>query len=320
MSTERTPSLSSVSRNRTEDKRAIEHWHVPGRDEQAIDFDDLRGLRAEPPGKVLSAYLDADARHGASRNPAWWISTKDALSDRLGRIDDHDEATAFARLGAWLLDRLAEEIDPGSLRRGLALYATETPRRLEVLVLPLPVEPQLYWEPQAWLAPLEALLAEHPTTGIAVLDGWRARFVTSWLGTPIAERVLERTEDTEDWREMKGPAATNLVAGGATQRDQYQARMREHDERWWRDLVPHVQQYARQDSWHALAVVVDPHLGLDPRRFADATRLRLAAHLGTDLMHVPSGRVAELVARETDSGAQPTAGAPSSVGRKSPKK
>lgn len=328
MTTERSPSLTSVSRNRTEEKRAAEHWHVPGRDERTLSLGELRAMRAEPPGQVLSAYVDADARQGASRNPGWWIGLKDALSSHLERMADRDEATAFARLGAWLLERLQEEMDPGSLRRGLALYATETPRRLEVLVLPLPMHTELFWTPQAWLEPLERLLAQHPTTGIAVLDGWHARFLTSWLGTPIEERVLERTDETEDWREMKGTAATDLLASGATHRDRYQARMREHDERWWRDLVPHAQRYARIAGWQALAVAVDPHLGLDPEGFASAARVPLAAHVAKDLMHEPSGRIAELVARESGGGNgdadraadQPRAGAPNSTGRTLPKK
>lgn len=134
-------SLTSVSPNPIEDKRASEGWHVPGRDGDGVSLDAIAALRAEPPGRVLSVYVNADAREGAASTPAWHIKLKDQLNQLLDGDVDHDSATSLARLGQWLLERLKAELDPGMLRRSLAIFGTETPRRLEVLVLPQPIGP-----------------------------------------------------------------------------------------------------------------------------------------------------------------------------------
>ncbi|HET8586320.1 MAG TPA: VLRF1 family aeRF1-type release factor [Candidatus Limnocylindria bacterium] len=322
MNAERTPSLTSVSRNPTEDKRAVEGWHSPGGSTGRISLDALGALGAEPPGKVLSLYLPIDAREGAAATPAWRIRVKDALNRLLDEERDRAAATALARLGRWLLERLEADLDPGDLRRSLAVFGTETPRRLEVFVLPQPIdEPIGAWSDTALLEPLREMEEAYPRMGIAVLDAWHARLLTSWLGTVTAERDLERSEDTADWREMKGTAYTSNVAGGATKRDAYQRRMREHDERWWRDLVPHLQRRGRSEGWTSLAVVADEHLGLGAGQLADAARLRLVADLRRDMSHLPGARVADAVARAIDArrSADQTA-LPSSSGRMLPKK
>jgi hypothetical protein len=303
MNAERTPSLTSVSRNPTEDKRAVEGWHSPGHSSSEISLDALAALRAEPPGRVLSLYLDIDAREGAAANPAWRIRIKDTLNGLLDEERDREPATILARLGRWLLERLEADLNPGELRRSLALFGTETPRRLEVLVLPQPLErPVAAWSDSAFLEPLHEMEAAYPRMGIAVLDGWHARLITSWLGTVIAERDLERAEDTADWREMKGTAYLSNVAGGATKRDAYQRRMRAHDERWWHDLVPHLQRQGRSQGWTSLAVVADEHVGLEAHALADAARLPLIADVQRDMSHLAAARVADAVARSMDRG------------------
>jgi hypothetical protein len=301
MNAERTPSLTSVSRNPTEEKRAVEGWHSPGRSASDISLDALAGLRANAPGKVLSLYLDIDARQGAAATPGWRIRIKDELNRLLDEERERDSATALARLGRWLLERLEADLDPGELRRSLALFGTETPRRLEVFVLPQPLDgPIGAWADEPLLAPLRDMEAAYPRMGIAVLDAWHARLLTSWLGTVIAERDLERLEDTADWREMKGTAYSSNVAGGATKRDAYQRRMREHDQRWWRDLVPHLQRQGRNQGWTSLAVVADEHMGIEASELADAARLRLVADLHRDMSRLPRERIADAVARTLD--------------------
>ena len=314
MTPERTPSLTSVSRNPTEDKRAVEGWHVPGRDGDGASLDALAALRAQPPGRVLSVYVDADAREGAASTPAWHIKLKDQLNRLLDGDLEHDSATSLARLGQWLLERLKAELDPGTLRRSLAVFGTETPRRLEVLVLPQPVEPSAAWEEEAFLEPLREMERDHPRIGIAALDAWHARLITSWLGMPIDEKVLERDEDTSDWREMKGTAYLTNVAGGASQRDRYQARMREHTERWWRDLVPHLQRSARTSGWDGLAVVADEHLSVDAGELADAAHLRLVAAVPDGMMYQAAATISEAVSRASSTGDGATAGARSAAG------
>jgi hypothetical protein len=297
MKAARTPSLTSVSRNPTEDKRAVEGWHAPGRDGSRISLDALAALRADAPGQVLSLYLDADARRGAASTPGWQIQLKDELNALLEDERDRDAAISLARLGQWLLERVRAELAPSSLARSLAIFGTETPRRLEVLVLPQPLEPQSAWASEAMLEPLRRLENAYPRLGIAVLDAWHARLVTSWLGMVAGERALARSEDTDDWREMKGTDYRSLVAGGATQRDQFQRRMREHTDRWWRDLVPHIQRQARDEGWTALAVVADEHSGVRARELADAARLPLALDLRREMLYGPSSTIADKVAR-----------------------
>jgi hypothetical protein len=297
MNAERTPSLTSVSRNPTQDKRAVEGWHAPGRDGSSISLQQLAAMRAEPPGRVLSIYLDADARQGAAATPGWQSKLKDELNRLLDGEHDRDAATSLARLGQWLLERVKAELPPTSLSRSLAIFATETPRRLEALVLPQPTESRSAWADRAMLEPLERLEERYPRMGIAVLDAWHARLLTSWLGMVTDERALQRSEDTADWREMKGTAYGDLAAGGATHRDQYQRRMREHTDRWWRDLVPHLQRRARDESWSALAVVADEHAGVSARALADAVRRPLALDLHEELLYRPSGAIADRVAQ-----------------------
>jgi hypothetical protein len=220
-------------------------------------FEQLRELRAEAPGRVLSAAVSVDARRGEALDPGWRLRFRNAARQELETIADRTEALIFARLVRWIEGRL-DGLSTADLRRALFLVATERPRHLELYTLPRPVADHFRWSDCASLEPLEALEATYPPTGIVLLDGRLARFITTYLGDVLDEAVFWFDLDTSGWRRMEGRAPGALTASGATHTDRFDRRVRAAEAQWVRALGPVLKNTARHGGWRRAVLVTVP--------------------------------------------------------------
>jgi hypothetical protein len=226
-----------------------------------MPLDRLRELRAEPPGRVLSAHIAVDSRHGEALDAGWRLRFKAAVRDLAEHCADRGEADALVALVRWIEPRLTE-LSPGDQRRGVALFATERPRRLAILTLPHPVADSIAWAPAADLTQLERMAEAHPTCGLVVVDGRVARLITTRLGVPTGEAVFSFHPATEKWRRMTGPAPQQLIASGTTQVDRFARRVTAQETRWLKGLITRIVAAARAEEWAKAIIVTPPDIQL----------------------------------------------------------
>jgi hypothetical protein len=234
--------------------------HEPGR-AGPLPLERLRTFRAELPGRVLTSYIARDSRRGEALDVGWRLRFKAAARDLVERCADSEEAAALVALVRWIEPRLTELL-PGDQCRGLALFATERPRRLVILRLPRPVADGVAWADVADLSQLEAMAEAYPTTGLAVVDGQAARLITTRLGVPVDERIFSFHPATKDWRRMEGRAPQALAASGTTQVDRFAGRVTAHETRWLQGLIPLIIAAARAEEWTGAILVTPPDLKL----------------------------------------------------------
>ncbi|MEX1168989.1 MAG: VLRF1 family aeRF1-type release factor, partial [Chloroflexota bacterium] len=225
-------------------------------------FERLRHLRAKPPGGVLSAYLAVDTRRGEARDSGWRLRFRAAARDLVDHSTDRTEAQALVRLVHWVEQQL-DSLTTADVRRGVALFATERPRHLELFTLSRPVDDRVVWADAADLGPLERVAEGYPTTGIVLIDDRSARLITTRLGEAVDEQSFLFDLDSSDWRRMEGPAPGVLRASGTTQADRYARRIQASESRWLRGLGPSIQAMSRDASWARVMLVSPPGFQLD---------------------------------------------------------
>lgn len=226
-----------------------------------LPLERLREFRAEPPGRVLSAHIAVDSRRGEALDAGWRLRFKAAVRDLAARCADRGEADALVALVRWIEPRLTE-LPPGDQHRGVALFATERPRRLAMLILPHPVADSIAWADAADLTQLERMAEAHPTCGLVVVGGRVARLITTRLGVPTGETIFRFHPATEDWRRMTGPAPAQRIASGTTQVDRFARRVTAHETRWLKGLITRIIAAARAGDWASAIVVTPPDIQL----------------------------------------------------------
>lgn len=270
--------------------------HEPGR-AGPLPLERLRTFRAELPGRVLTSYIARDSRRGEALDVGWRLRFKAAARDLVERCADPEEAAALVALVRWIEPRLTELLH-GDQCRGLAMFATERPRRLVILRLPRPVADGVAWADAADLSQLEAMAGAYPTTGLAVVDGQAARLITTRLGVPVDERIFTFHPATEDWRRMEGRAPQALTASGTTQVDRFARRVTAHETRWLQGLIPLIIAAARAGDWTGAILVTPPDLKLATDDL-EAAGVSVRREIRGTFSHRSASEITDLVFGET---------------------
>jgi hypothetical protein len=230
-----------------------------------IQLDDIKQLVSEMDERVLSIYLTVDpaARENQATTPAWRITLKNMLRDIESGLDRNysaDWEAARQRLDAYFRD-----YSPAS--KGLALFFTLDWQ--QEYSLPIPVENQAAFG-RPLVAPLLWAIDEYEPYLIVLVDSEKAHFLTAYLGTAEVGETIKLELETEDWREKTLMPATshgrNLNQG--SHRDIFEDRVQEHTERFYRDVVDHMQELL--DEHPARRILLGGH--------------ELAAHAVRDLL------------------------------------
>lgn len=255
-------------------------------------FERLRVLPAASPKGVLSAYLAVDARRGEGRDSGWRLRFRAAARDLVDHATDRTEAQALVRLVSWV-ERQLDSLATADVRRGIALFATERPRHLELFTLSRPVDDRVVWADAADLGPLERLAEDYPTTGIVLIDDRSARLITVRLGEADDEQSFLFDLDSSDWRRMEGPAPGALRASGTTQADRYARRVQASESRWLRGLGPTIQAMSRDARWARVVLVSPPGFQLEVGDLGRWAGVPVHGHLHRGWAGRSAGNIAE---------------------------
>ncbi len=221
--------------------------------------------RTDPVG-YLTIIVGVDPRAQATRRAPWAIEVDNelhALEARLREEGPRERWTAFRDC----LDRTAPErerlLDASEPGRGRALFAPVSKgRETEAIVLQLPLPTRVVLEEGPYVRPLVAALERGRPVGIVTVSREGLRAVEVALGVPSELASFALAAETEDWREMKGPAAGNPARAQQTapQRDRFERRLAGTLERAIAARVHELDALARERRWEHVLVAGDPRL------------------------------------------------------------
>jgi hypothetical protein len=213
----------------------------------------------------LSIYIDASPQRQNS-NPAEWVTPV-----RTGLAEEYERAKAEGPRERWrafdermddLETDLAELLDPRAPGRGRALFAPLSGGEAILVVAQVPFADHVSLSDSPVIQPLVTMIDRHRPVGLAAIHRRGVFVAESRLGTVEEVAGASFWIDTDDWREMRGPAGANpaLPQQSSNQTDKFDRRMDEHVNRRLRELSGVLVKNAADRGWDHLFLIGDPRL------------------------------------------------------------
>jgi hypothetical protein len=214
---------------------------------------------------VLSVYVDADPRQQAVQPPAWTIAVQNGLSEireRVGAGGERARRSAVLKRLELLENELSLVLDPRQPGRGRALFATIERGEVHRFAFQVSLPTRVVLDDRAYLAPLVAALDRGRPAGLIAVSLSAVRVVEQRLGVASEVTTFALEPETSEWRERKGPAASNpaLAQQTAPQRDLFERRLEEHRRRLLEDAGGRLRALAESQRWDRIVVAGDPRL------------------------------------------------------------
>ena len=214
---------------------------------------------------VLSVYVGMDPAQEASGRPAWSIEVRNELR----ALVDHARAEGPHARWALLEQRiegietdLEALVDASEFGRGRALFAPVGGDEIVRVASELPFETRVVLDEAPYVLPLVAALDRGRPTGVVLVSAAGVSTLELRLGMLQELGSAEFEEETEDWPELKGPAAANPVRGQqvVSQRDRFQRRVDDERARFLATAAKEIAATAAERSWDRVVVAGDPAL------------------------------------------------------------
>ncbi|MEV0594432.1 VLRF1 family aeRF1-type release factor [Nonomuraea cavernae] len=210
---------------------------------------------------VVSLYVTADPRLEASVKPGWEILLRnelDSLREQVsGWPDRMRRATVLEHLEGLEPD-IEQLVDPSLSGLGRALFAPVCTDEVHRTTLQVPVGTSAVFESTAYVRPMISAMATSAPAGIAVVSRDGVRLIDHRYGQ--TEDVYESTFalDTDDWRRMRGPGASNTAQQSSMQVDKFQRRVEENLTRYLHSVAPEISGRVLSLHWTDVLLVGDP--------------------------------------------------------------
>lgn len=258
--------------------------------------DVLRKLsRLTDPYGVLSVYATADPRGEAAGAHVRVRNDLAAIRERARREMSRERRMAVERRLDALAGHIDQLLDRADTGRGRVLFATVGDGVEEEFRLQVPLPDMAVLDDVAYVRPLVAATSATAPEGLVAVARGGVHLVDVRYGT--AAEVLRRTfeVDTDDWRQMRGPAGARSAKpqSSVSHTDRFGDRLDEHLGRLLRDTVPEVAEAARERGWRRLTVTGDPRLA-EPLAAELGQRMgEQPARADRNVYGIPAQRMAE---------------------------
>lgn len=221
--------------------------------------------RLRDPIGVLSIYVEADPEQQASRRPVWEVATKSALRALKERVRSEGPRERWAAFSTCLeelepeLDRLLDAREPG---RGRALFTAVCGDAIHRVTYQVPLVDLVALEKRACVRPLASAIEAGRPVGLVTVSRSGVRALEWRLGQIEELAQLRLDEETEEWRELRGPAAANPAFSyhTAPQTDLFERRLEKHRARFLHSVAGEMEALATSRGWERLLVAGDPRL------------------------------------------------------------
>ncbi|WP_066196170.1 MULTISPECIES: VLRF1 family aeRF1-type release factor [Gracilibacillus] len=217
----------------------------------------LKQISYEEPQKVLSVYLNTDHRDPEQQGGAWKIELKNGLKDLADATKEsssHEEKNQSKTIRQKVEQEVYDREARKELFRGFVLFGTADEDLWFTQALHIPVETAFHWENEPALDQLKKLEQAYPYTGIIVIQQDEVAVLETELGTLVDHSHYTLDLNTNDWRQHQGPQGDDITQGGA-KKDEFKARVKEHQQRWFKALVAKMEKRAGQRNWEQIYLV-----------------------------------------------------------------
>lgn len=211
---------------------------------------DLEKIKQSP---VLSIYLNT-----FPANDVWKIRLKNGLKKMQEYIAISEPKSEN------LLKSICKKVElkirdhQTSLGRSIICFASE--KHLFLYVLHIPVENDFKWDIGPATKQLNHLIQTYPKSGVIILQNNLITLISTELGELINETQFSFQLDRDHWKQYKGVSHHPQRAGGAIHRDLIDKRFKENLFRWYRSVIPQIEQYARRYQWQDIYLAGPPEL------------------------------------------------------------
>lgn len=201
---------------------------------------------AQLDGPVLSIYLNTNPR-----SEDWKIQLKNGLKKtaqyvEAGNPQQSKQVAAICdKVDAAVTDSLRSE-----MTNSFICFATT--EQVLIYHLQVPVENDFQWHEQPKTDQLQALFDTYANTGVLLLQHDKITLISTVLGRLEDEVSYELDLEKEDWKQYKGLAFGGIISSSATHTHQFESRLRENQARWYREIVPTIEKYAKDKQWNGV--------------------------------------------------------------------
>jgi len=218
----------------------------------AFTRDDLERLYELDANPILSVYLHTDPSEDPKASHRIWL--KDALKHQEAQLSGDDQK-AFREAAERVNAHIADQRPQGKSWAAFVGSEVFMEHHLQV-----PMENEVQWgRPE--LTQLEWMLEEYGPYGIVLVDSETLRFFVAVMNeiTELEDRKLEI--DTSEWshKDMMPPSQrqgspTRGSVRGGNLREEYQQRVAEHTEHFWKDATSILQQMKTRHDADGLVI------------------------------------------------------------------
>jgi len=196
-------------------------------------------------GYTLSIYLNT-----SPDREDWRIRLKNGLKRMKEYItaSNPEQAKNFTKISKRVEKAIRDH--QTSLSNSLVCFVSDG--HMNMYHLQIPVENDFQWKKGPATEQLQAKFDEYPKCGVVLLQNNKVTLITSVLGELIHEMHYEIDLETNNWKEYKGTASGNIYSGGANHREKFNRRLKENQARWYRQIVPTINRFARQQQWQSV--------------------------------------------------------------------
>lgn len=248
-------------------------------------IDEIKREVKELNGDVLSIYLNTDPT-----SEAWKIRLKNGLrkTEEYAEQSNPEKVKTYKTISKKVHQMILDH--QNTLTNSVVCFATK--ENIVMNFFQIPVKNDFQFREGPATDQLNDLLKEYPRSGVILLQQNRVTLLTSFLGELIHETHYELDLESENWKEYKGLAYGNVYASGANHRDKFTRRLKENQYRWYKNIVPTIEKYAKNQAWK------DIHLA-GPAELTSEMRKMLNIKISAETTRNYSGKSAHAILDRT---------------------
>ncbi|VWX38700.1 VLRF1 family aeRF1-type release factor [Exiguobacterium oxidotolerans] len=194
--------------------------------------------------KVLSIYLNT----APEKRNQW----ETVLRNEKKKLLQGDEKADIERLFTHVEKAIANKRT--DLLRSIVAFVSVDGSLDELRFLQLDVTNEVSYQPKPNLNQLEVLDQQFPRTGIVLTNLDSATVLDVRLGEVEATHDYELDLDTGEWRRYQGGSGRSSASSN-TQSDEYQNRVAEQADRFYRNLAQEVEKMNRSLGWEQIILL-----------------------------------------------------------------
>lgn len=203
---------------------------------------------AQLDGHVLTVYLNTDpARED------WKIRLKNGLRKMTEYVEasNPNQLRDFKKIRQKVDRAIKDQVRAGA--NSIVCFANKD--KLLIYPLQLQVDNDFSWEDEAKTEQLQTLCNMYGNSGVVLVQRDKVTLLSHRLGELVDETHFEFDIESRHWKQYKGVAFGNIYSSSANHREKFNRRMRENQKRWFKQLIPLIEQHAKRQGWSGVHLV-----------------------------------------------------------------